>query len=194
MKHLFLALTLGLATAATAQTLNVIPASSKLVWTGKKVTGQHTGGIGVKDGQLTWGADGLTAATITIDMRSITNTDLQGEMNAKLVGHLNSPDFFNTAEHATATFVSTSVEKIADAPAGKPNYRVTGDLTIKGITHPVTFDVLAWKEGKGARAAANLTFDRSKYDVRYASSSFFEGLGDKVIYDDVVLTFDVTAS
>ena len=91
-----------------------------------------------------------------------------------------------------ATFTTTAVEKL-DVASGKPNYRVTGDLTIKGITHPNTFDVLFWMEGKEARAAATITFDRTKYDIKYRSGTFFPEIGDKAISDAVTLTFDVSA-
>jgi polyisoprenoid-binding protein YceI len=193
-KNILLALFLGLGIVGIAQSERTIdPAGSKLIWTGKKVTGEHTGGINVQSGTIGWSKDGLTSANVTIDMNSITCTDLEGGGATKLIGHLKSPDFFNTAAHGTATFKSTKVEPIAGAAPGQPNYKVTGDLTIKGVTHPITFDALAWHDGKVVRAAANLVFDRTKYDVRYGSSNFFEGLGDKAISDEVALTFDVTA-
>lgn len=194
MKTLVLALSLALAATAVAQsTYTVDPAASKLIWTARKVTGPHTGGISVKSGTITWDKDGLVSTEIVIDMTTITDTDMLPEYGAKLVTHLNSPDFFHTEAFKTATFTSTRVEKIADAAPGKPNYVVTGDLTIKGITQPITFQVLAWPEGKGVRAAADLTFDRTKYDIKYRSGQFFEDLGDKMIEDQVGLTFDVAA-
>ncbi len=192
-KSLLMAAVLGLSTLAQAQEARIDPAGSKLIWTGKKVTGEHTGGINVKEGSITWGKEGLVGTTVVIDMNTITCTDLSGGGAEKLVGHLKSPDFFNTAEFGAATFKSTSIEPIRAAKPGQPNYKVTGDLTIKGITHPVTFDALAWHDGTVIRAAANLVFDRSKYDVRFRSATFFPDLGDKVIEDNVSLTFDVSA-
>lgn len=188
------AMVLGLGTVGLAQRqLALDPAGSKVTWTGKKVTGSHTGGIDVSKGGMTWDANGLLTASVVIDMNTITCTDLSGGGAEKLVGHLKSPDFFNTPEFGTATFKSTSIEPIRAAKPGQPNYKVTGDLTIKGITHPVTFDALAWHDGTVIRAAANLVFDRSKYDVRFRSATFFPDLGDKVIEDNVSLTFDVSA-
>ena len=63
------------------------------------------------------------------------------------------------------------------------SYEVQGVLTIKDISHPITFDV----EVDGNTLNANLTFDRSLYDVRFRSGSFFENLGDKLIVDDIDL-------
>ena len=173
--------------------LKVDPSATKPVWTGTKVTGSHHGTIDVTDGRVEWNADGLSGATMTLDMASIKNTDLNQESAAKLERHLKSADFFNTAEFGTATFRTATVNKIMGAEAGKPNFTVTGDLTIKGITKPITFDVLAWREGKNARVAGTAVFNRADYDVRYGSASFFNDIGDKMIEDNVMLTFDLSA-
>ena len=182
-------------TITTAQTARTIePADSKLLWTASKITGDHTGRVPVKGGSITVGNKTLEAAEVMIDMSGITCIDIENEgANAKLVGHLKSPDFFDVEQHPTATFKTTKVEAIADAVPGKPNYRVTGDLTIKGITQPNSFDCLFWVEGDKARAAAMLSFDRTQYDIKYRSGSFFPEIGDKAIDDKVELAFDVTA-
>lgn len=195
MKNLLLAASLLATTITTAQTARTIdPADSKLLWTASKITGDHTGRVPVKGGSIVVGNKTLEAAEVTIDMSGITCIDIENEgSNAKLVGHLKSPDFFDVEQHPTATFKTTKVEAVVDAVPGKPNYRVTGDLTIKGITQPNTFDCLFWVEGDKARAAAMLSFDRTKYDIKYRSGSFFPEIGDKAIADLVELTFDVTA-
>ena len=59
-----------------------------------------------------------------------------------------------------------------------------GELTIKGITHPINFSITLNSENN---ATAMLVFDRSKYDVRFRSGSFFDELGDKLILDDIKL-------
>lgn len=174
--------------------LRVSPEDCTLIWTGRKVTGEHTGGLTISSGNLRMDGGRLSGAEIVVDMRSITCTDVSNpSSNAKLVAHLNSPDFFDTEKFPEALFRTTSVDPIPGAGAGKPNHRITGDLTIKGITHPITFDALVFESEGSTRAAANLTFDRAKYDVRYRSGSFFEGLGDRLIEDNVDLTFDLRA-
>jgi len=189
---LTLIILMGLSQAQT--TLNVLPEESRMIWTGRKVTGEHTGGLLPKQGSLTMKDGRLSGAMMVVDMRSITCTDISNpSSNARLVAHLNSPDFFHTEEHPEATFRSTAIEAIDGARPGKPNHRVTGDLTIKGITHPITFEVLLFEADGWTRAAANITFDRSKWDIRHGSGSFFEGLGDRLIHDDVDLTFDLRA-
>ncbi|TNF77546.1 MAG: YceI family protein, partial [Bacteroidetes bacterium] len=112
----------------------------------------------------------------------ITCTDLEGEYKQKLEGHLKSDDFFSVASYETAKLVFTNSK-----PSGKTSYEVTGELTIKGITKPVTFDVSVY----GSKATATLKIDRAEYDVRYGSGSFFDNLGDKTIYDEFDLVVDL---
>lgn len=161
--------------------------SSKLEWLAKKVTGQHNGSINIKSGGLIFSGNKLTGGNFVIDMKTIKVLDLEegSNMNGKLTGHLNSPDFFNTAEFGEASFKITSVKK---AKSDDGNYSITGDLTIKGKSSPITFPAQVSKDGSKVSATAKMVFDRSKYDVKFRSASFFENLGDKMIYDDVEMT------
>jgi len=166
----------------SAQSISVNAEKSSIVWLGKKVTGEHTGNIKIKEGSFEVKKDKIVSGTFVIDMTTITNTDLtDAEYNGKLVGHLKSDDFFGVEKFPTATL------KITEATAFKDNKAtVKGNLTIKGKTNPIEFVVTK----NVANYTATLIVDRSKYDVKYGSSSFFEGLGDKVIYDE--FTLDVT--
>ncbi|MDH5412970.1 MAG: YceI family protein [Flavobacteriaceae bacterium] len=155
---------------------------SKVIWKGYKVTGSHEGTIAIQSGTLKFKGDVLVGGEFVIDMTSITNADLQGEYKDKLEGHLKSDDFFGVEKFPTATLVFKNVEV-----AGKNSYKVTGDLTIKGKMNPVTFDFSVY----GSKANATLKIDRSKYDVKYGSSSFFDNLKDKVIYDEFDLISDL---
>lgn len=155
---------------------------STVTWKAYKVTGSHTGTIALKSGALEFDGDKLTGGEFVVDMTSISNTDLEGDYKGKLEGHLNSDDFFGTATNPTSSLVFTKVEA-----SGKNSYKVTGDLTIKGITKPVTFDVSIY----GSKATATLKVDRAAYDVKYGSGSFFDNLGDKTIYDEFDLVVDL---
>ncbi|WP_372755320.1 YceI family protein [Mariniflexile sp.] len=155
---------------------------SKVVWKGYKVTGSHEGTIAIKSGSLTFEDNKLVGGEFVIDMTTISSTDLQGDSKGKLDGHLKSDDFFGVANHPTSTLVFKKV-----TPSGKNSYSVTGDLTIKGKTHPITFVMSIY----GNKATASLKVDRTKYDVRYGSTSFFDGLKDKAIYDEFDLVSDL---
>lgn len=157
--------------------------ASKVTWKAYKVTGSHNGTVDLKSGALVFDDNGqLTGGEFVVDMTSITVADLEGEYKGKLEGHLKSDDFFSVANHPTSSLVFTKVK-----PTGKNSYEVTGDLTIKGITKPVTFDVSIY----GSKATATMKIDRAQYDVRYGSGSFFDNLGDKTIYDEFDLVVDL---
>ncbi len=188
MKHLLLSAVLfGLSNMAFAdKSFNIDAKSSSLEWTGKKVAGQHVGTINLKSGTVVLDDNGvLKSAEFTADMTSISATDLEGEWKGKLDGHLKSDDFFSTEKNTESKM---SLKKIISKKGDK--YEVESNLTIKGITNPVKFTVDLSNKEKPV-LAGNLTFDRTKFNVKYNSGSFFEGLGDKMIYNDVELKFSV---
>ncbi len=164
--------------------------ASKVLWTGYKVTGKHTGGISLQKGTLTFEGDKLVGGNFDIDMNTITCTDMEGEYSDKLVGHLKSDDFFGVATYPTARFNITSV--VARGPVGE--YKILGDLTIKNTTKPAKFNATITK-GADANivSAAKIVVDRSEYDVRFGSGSFFDSLGDKTIYDEFDIEVNLVA-
>ena len=179
LKSIALALVVVLSTlSVSAQTKNINTATSSIEWLGKKVTGQHNGTVNFKDGTLVFKKNILAGGTFTVNMTSLTATDLSGEYQGKLNGHLKADDFFGTEKFPTATLV---FKKIGVKSANV--YNVTADLTIKGITKPVTFELTV----NGNTATTTFNVDRTKYDIKYGSKSFFESIGDKAIYDEFEL-------
>lgn len=180
MKKVIFILTavVAMALTSTAQTFTVNPSKSVLKWTGKKVTGEHFGKISLKEGSFSLKNEKISDGKFVIDMNSITCDDLTGEYHDKLVGHLKSDDFFGVANYAEAVLVLKSSSKLQNNKA-----TVKGDLTIKGITHPVEFDATQ----NGSAFNAVITVDRSLYNIRYGSGKFFDNLGDKTIYDDFTI-------
>lgn len=168
--------------ANSADPIKINVEQSKVTWKGYKVTGSHEGNISIKSGSLEMEGDILVGGQIEIDMTSINVTDLSGGGKGKLEGHLKSPDFFNVAEHQTATLKINKA--VSRGTAG--SYKIIGDITIKGITKPVKFNIDT-KEGK---MVGSLQIDRTEFNVRYGSGSFFDNLGDKTIYDE----FDINVS
>ena len=165
---------------ATATTVQLDTTASQATWKGYKVTGNHEGTIAVKSGELTFEEGSLTGGTIVIDMASLKTTDLSGETAAKLEGHLKSPDFFGVEAHPTATLTVTKV-----VSRGLPGeYRVTADVTIKEATKSIKFNTVVKEEMGAYVATADIKLDRTDFDVRYGSGSFFDNLGDKTIYDE----------
>ncbi len=161
---------------------------STVEWIGKKVTGQHNGSINIKEGKLYVHDGVIERGKIMIDMTTIQVLDLEGEWAGKLKGHLESDDFFDVKNHDVAVFEIKKVTK-----GDKEKSKVDGILTIKGISHPISFDAnIEMKDGKLA-AYAEVTVDRTLYDIKYGSGKFFEGLGDKMIDDNFIIKFKIAA-
>lgn len=190
MKKNILSLVLAIVFGATAVANNPIKKEkkevktneSKVTWKAYKVTGSHTGTVNLNSGALMFDDGKLTGGEFDVDMTSLISADLEGEYKGKLEGHLKSDDFFGVEKYPNSTLIFTKVKA-----TGKNSYEVQGDLTIKGITKPVTFDVSVY----GSKATATLKVDRAQYDVKYGSGSFFDDLGDKTIYDEFDLVVDL---
>jgi polyisoprenoid-binding protein YceI len=182
MKNLFFLSILAIAAFAftTVSDYTVDTAASNVAWTGEKVTGKHTGNVKLKSGSLQMQDGKLVGGSFEVDMNSITCTDLDGGMADKLVGHLKSDDFFGVNGHPTSKFVINR----AIPQDSKGNYKIIGDLTIKEKTNPVVFKANVSTSGGKVTATGAITVDRSLYDVRFGSGSFFDNLGDKTIYDE----------
>ena len=161
-----------------SKSLKVDAKASTLKWHAKKVTGEHFGTINVSGGNVTVDKGMITGGAIEVDMTSINVTDLQGEYKGKLEGHLKSDDFFGVEKFPTATLVFKTIGE-----KGNGVYAVTADLTIKGITHPIKFELTV----DGNMASTTLKVDRTKYNITYKSGNFFSDLGDNIIYDEFEL-------
>ena len=168
------------------ETFKIIADESEVTWLASKVTGTHNGKVSIKEGTFDFNNDNLIGGSFTISMTTITCDDIENETyNKKLVDHLKSSDFFSVEEFNTANFKITSAKK---AKSDKGNYSIIGDLTIKGITNSISFPAQVDTNDNIATANATIVFDRSKFDIKYRSTSFFDSLGDKAIYDDVEMT------
>lgn len=173
----------------STQQFHVASAQSQLSWTGKKVTGAHNGTIGIKEGILELNNGQLTGGQFTIDTTSIKILDITDPAtNAQFAGHLFSADFFSTDKFPEASFTITQVDA---KEAGKPV--ITGDLTIKGITHPVSFAATVAIHGNTLTATGKTRIDRTLYDMKFRSGNFFTNLGDTLIYNEFELDIQLTA-
>ena len=161
---------------------DIINTESELKWIGKELsTDTHTGTLALKKGKIDVNANGVIHGEIEIDMTTITVTDMQGKWGTKLEGHLKSPDFFDVEKYSSAFITFQSDEN----PIKNNQLILTGELTIKDITHPISFSTELLQTKPSLQAKTSLSFDRSKYDVRFRSGNFFENLGDKLILDDI---------
>jgi polyisoprenoid-binding protein YceI len=173
-------------------TVTIDSKASTFKWHAKKVTGEHFGTVNFSGGTITLDKGALIAGTIEMDMTSITVTDLQGEYKGKLEGHLKSEDFFSVEKNNKSTLVIKKVEAIKGSKTAE-NYMVTADLTIKGITKEVKFPAIIVVKGNSVTASADFMIDRTQWDIRYGSKSFFEGIGDKAIDNEFNIKVRVVA-
>jgi len=185
-------LTLAFKTDHT-NTISVNTELSSIEWTGKKVTGEHTGNIKIKSGSLIMDHGLLSSGSFVIDMTSITCTDLKGGSADKLVGHLKSKDFFDVENHTTATFKIESANFIEPKENNGNNYQITGKLTIKGIESELSFPAKVEVKDGAVAAYAIAEVDRTKHDIKYGSASFIDGIGDKAIDDNFTLKIKIAA-
>jgi polyisoprenoid-binding protein YceI len=197
MKKLSL-LTIGLAVAALSafspaktETFKIDTQKSNIEWTGKKVLGQHNGEIKLASGTIITQDNVPAKGSFVIDMASIDNKDLtDADSKGKLLGHLKSDDFFGVTKYPQAQFATTKITK-----SGNGSIVITGNLTIKGITSPVSFPATYAVSGNTFTAkAANVKVDRTKYNIKYNSKSFFDAIGDKAIDDEFILNITLVAT
>ncbi|MBF9237814.1 YceI family protein [Hymenobacter sp. BT683] len=203
---LFAVAVLGTAPAASAQKMNstkmatnapafkLQPQLSTLGWEGKAVTHGHNGTMNFSNGELLVKGNAIVGGTVTVDMKSMKATDIaDAESQGKFVGHMSSDDFFGVEKNPTSTFKIVSVAPIKGAAKDANNATITGDMTIKGVTQRLSFPAKVGVKDGVAAATGKMTIDRTKFGLKYGSKSFFESIGDKAIYDNFDLTFNVIA-
>ena len=145
--------------------------NSSIKWTGRELsTKSHYGSLQMKNGSLTVNTDGTINGIIKIDMTTIDCEDLQGRSKASLERHLRSDDFFSVESHPIATLTFKSEGGIG---AGN-KLAFNGDLEIKGISHPISFESELKSVDPKVSALVDMTFDRSKYNVRFRSELSFK--------------------
>ena len=161
-----------------SQSLTANKTQSLIRWYGEELTGKtHFGNLSFKEGQIELQDGLIIGGNFVVNMTSLSVEDLSGGAKARLEGHLRSDDFFSVDKYPEATLKISQKAKVEGDVQ-----KLYGELTIKGIKHAVDFSIILVDK---KTATANLTFDRSKYNVRFRSGSFFENLGDKLILDDI---------
>jgi polyisoprenoid-binding protein YceI len=175
----------------TKKALSVDTEKSQVRWEGKKilVDSKHFGTVNIKSGTIGLIGNDLANVSIIMDMTTIENLDQSGvEMKERLEGHLKSEDFFNVAEFPEASFVSSEIVSL-----GNSSFMVKGDMTIKGITKPLEFEAEI-TEREPLAAKASIIIDRSEFDVRFGSGTFFENLGDNIISDEISFEISIVGT
>jgi len=170
-------------------TFQIDTINSQVKWTGKKIGGEHMGTLGIQSGNITIEAGQIKSGVLTFNMDAITVTDIEDEEdNGNLVKHLKNDDFFSTEKFPTAVLSISDPSKTTDEADLQ---QITSKLTIKGIEQEVTFPGKIIKNEEGFRFHGVVEIDRTLWDIKYKSSTFFPDLGDRVIHDKIPVEFDV---
>tara|TARA_B100001250_G_C19605522_1_gene702578 strand:+ start:43 stop:633 length:591 start_codon:yes stop_codon:yes gene_type:complete len=165
---------------------------STMSWIGNKVTGSHNGKIKIKNGYILKKDDLLMGGEIIIDMNSISVDDIEHpKWNEGLVSHLKNEDFFHVDKFSVSKLKITSSRKSFIDDKMSSNIEIFSDLTIKNITKPISFH--AYVDFERNESSGELIIDRTKWNIKYGSSSFFKDLGDRAIYDDFIINFKLVS-
>ncbi len=185
----FAVLALSSATLLKPTNFKLDVAKSTFKWTGKKVTGEHWGYIKFSDGTLSVEKGKVKGGTFNVDMTSIDVQDVKGDGAGKLAGHLKADDFFGSEKFPKATLVLKTV-----TPKTGNNVDVKAALTIKGITNDISFPAVITVTKTDVKATATFKVDRTKYGIKYGSSSFFDKIGDKAIDNEFTVDVNIVAA
>lgn len=169
--------------------------NSRLEWTGRNICKKHWGAIDISGGEIVVKNGMIVGGFVTMDMRSIRDSDLADEqLNGLLIRHLMSDDFFDVENHPTASFEIIQCGLDKGATPGTPNYLVKGMLTIKGTAKEVTIQaIIAPGENAGIQAQGCFSIDRTEWNIAYGSGKLFEKLGMHLVNDMISLELFISA-
>lgn len=177
------------------KTYRADPEASQIEWVGRNINGKHEGTLDLAEGEVTVENGRIAGGHFIIDMNAMTCSDLKdAKWNRILIDHLKSDDFFDVATYPQARFEVSQVDALQNVTPGAANYRLTGSLTLKGVTHDITFPAfIAHREDGSLIAEAHFDIDRTRWNVRYGSGKFFAKLGKHLVNDVISLELRMVA-
>ena len=181
-----------LVTLITASdTLHINVDSSTISWIGRKVTGEHSGTLNLSKGWVVMQEGSIIGGKFIFDMTSIKNTDIESpEWKEKLEKHLMAEDFFFTDSFPHAILEIKDHSQIVKYNT-EINNRIIADLNIRGITHEINFPLEISQVQSIFYTEGTIDINRTIFNIRYKSGTFFEELGDRMIYDDFTVQFSL---
>ncbi len=167
-------------TASAGEALPIDTAQSEINWKAAKVTRAHDGGFHAFEGSITVADGAVTGVAVTIDMNSVwTDTD-------RLTGHLKNEDFFEVETYPTATFEASDIVSSPDSTGA--THLVTGNLTMHGETHGVTFPATLNVTDQRVDVAADFIINRRDWNINY------DGRADDLVEDQVRMLLNIVAA
>jgi polyisoprenoid-binding protein YceI/rhodanese-related sulfurtransferase len=168
---------------------------STIKWDGRNPSSTHFGSVDISEGNIHI-KNGKISGRIEVDMNSIHNINLEGdELQPVLEAHLRSDDFFFTSTFPTAVLTFNEVTPIEPLWQTAPNFHVEGELTMRGITASLNFDMTANQtENNSLTLEAHFDIDRTKWNIIYGSTRFFEHLGMHKVFDLISIQIRINAT
>lgn len=167
---------------------------SSIQWTGRNPASTHFGYVKIATGELAV-KDGTISGTCDIDMNSITNQNLEGDdLQSVLVAHLKSDDFFLTRLFPTAKFNILRSRPVEDPFLTVPNHEINGTLELRGAKIQQDFMATITRTPEnGLAAEAHFDIDRTRWNIIYGSTRFFEHLGMHLVFDLISIQLRIVA-
>lgn len=177
------------ASTSNGTTYAVDTQNSTLTFIGTKPVGTHTGELKISEGSLNVENGTILGGSFTIDMTKIVSKDADTNYSFKLIGHLQSPDFFDTGKFPTSKFVVTACTPLTNDSTA--THTISGNLTLKDSTRNISFPATVAMTDAGLTAKADFIIDRTQWGLFYGND---KSLGDKFIYPEVKLILDLKAN
>ena len=168
---------------------------STIEWAGRNPNSRHVGTVEISEGVIT-SKEGSFSGTIEIDMNSIHNVNLEGdELQPVLEAHLKSDDFFFTSMFPKATLIIEEAVPIEHGTQTTPNFLVKGELSLRGVSASLDFDAtVSLADENTLLLEAHFDIDKTRWNVIYGSSRFFEHLGMHKVFDLISLQLNLIAA
>jgi polyisoprenoid-binding protein YceI len=183
----------GAATDLPSGQFEIDQSASLVEWTGRNLFNRHTGTVQLGSGQILITDGRLVGGHLTVDMTSLRCSDIADPaMNAHLIAHLESDDFFSVDKYPRAELEIKEVNYRSDVRLDEPNYQIKGDFTLRGVTNPIEFAAVVARKGDGSfTAQALLDLDRTVWGATYGSAKYFARLGQHLVNDEFHLQLKV---
>lgn len=146
------------ASAYAQQAYQLDVKKSKILWNTRQTMGGHYGYLLFSSGTLIYSSAGQPSnGVFSMDMNSMRSEDHEKAAdNQRVDKELRTPGFFDVDKYPTSTMRVSTITRVGQTN----NYKVNGDLTIKGITNPIEFTASIKKNGEVITATAELVIDR----------------------------------
>lgn len=178
--------------AAAIDTLKLDTERSFIKWKSGTAVKEYTGTLHFNGGMaITYGSR-LSAGSFVVNMESIAVEGIEDPAEKqKILDIIKSNDMFDVDNHKDATFIIKSSDPIYSKGDTRFNNRISGKMTIKGISETIAMPGLLLLTDSLNTFKGSVSIDRTKFDMKYKSGSFFEDLGDELIKDNISLDIEV---